>query len=87
VFDKETRFPNLKTKEDFVLWLKILQKNIKINSFDKILTSWRKLDGSLSSSVPQKLFDAFAVYHKYMKFNFFKSVYYVMCLSLNYLLK
>ena len=26
------QFPNLKTKEDFVLWLKILQKQIKIMS-------------------------------------------------------
>lgn len=80
-------FAPLKTKEDFVLWLKILEKNITIASIDEILTSWRKLENSLSSSTSQKIFDAFAVYNKYMKFNFFKSLYYVICLSINYLRK
>jgi teichuronic acid biosynthesis glycosyltransferase TuaG len=87
VFDKETRFPNLKTKEDFVLWLKILEKKIQIGSVDKILTSWRKLDGSLSSSIKQKLIDAFQVYSFYMGFNKIKSIYYVFCLSINSLKK
>ena len=87
MFDKDTRFPDLKTKEDFVLWLKILQKKIKIRSIDKILTSWRKLDGSLSSSIFQKLIDAYRVYNFYMKFNRIKSIYYVLCLSINFLKK
>ena len=87
VFDKEIRFPNLKTKEDFVLWLKILEKKIQIGSVDKILTSWRKLDNSLSSSIIQKLKDAFKVYNFYMGFNKIKSIYYVICLSINFLKK
>ena len=44
IIDDQTKFPNLKTKEDFVLWLKILQKNILIRSFNETLTSWRKTD-------------------------------------------
>ena len=87
IIDDQTKFPNLKTKEDFVLWLKILQKNILIRSFNETLTSWRKTDNSLSSSVIQKLIDAFKVYNYYMKFNFFKSCYYVICLSINFLRK
>ena len=87
IFDFETKFPNLKTKEDFVLWLKILQKNIILGSLDETLTFWRKLDNSLSSSVIQKLKDAFKVYNYYMKFNFIKSFYYVICLSINFLRK
>ena len=87
VFDRETKFPNLKTKEDFVLWLKILEKKIQIGSIDKILTSWRKLDNSLSSSILQKLIDAFKVYNVYMGFNKLKSIYYVFCLSINFLKK
>ena len=51
IIDNQTKFPNLKTKEDFVLWLKILQKNISISYFNQTLSSWRKLDNSLSSSV------------------------------------
>ena len=87
IFDSQTEFPNLKTKEDFVLWLKILQKNIILGSLDETLTFWRKLDNSLSSSVIQKIKDAFKVYNHYMKFNFIKSFYYVICLSINFLKK
>ena len=83
----DLQFPDLKTKEDFVLWLNILKYNIPIMSIDKTLSSWRKLDDSLSVSVLQKLFDAFKVYNKYMKFNFIKSLYYVLCLSINFLRK
>ena len=87
IFDPQTKFPNLKTKEDFVLWLKILQKNIFIGSLNETLSSWRKLDNSLSSSVLQKIKDAFKVYNYYMQFNFIKSFYYVICLSINFLKK
>ena len=80
-------FARLKTKEDFVLWLNILKKNIKIVSFKKNLMYWRKLDNSLSSSILQKLFDGFSVYNKYMKFNWIKSLYFLFHLSLNYLRK
>ena len=85
--DLDLKFVDLKTKEDFVLWLKILDKNIRLDSIDKPLTSWRKLEGSLSSSTIQKLFDAFLVYNKFMNFNLIKSFYYVFCLSINYLIK
>lgn len=80
-------FARLKTKEDFVLWLNILKKNIKIVSLKKNLMYWRKLDNSLSSSILQKLFDGFSVYNKYMKFNWIKSLYFLFHLSLNYLRK
>lgn len=80
-------FPSLKTKEDFVLWLSILQKNKKIYALDESLTLWRKLDNSLSSSVVQKLKDGFIVYNKFMKFNFIKSLFFLFFLSFNSLLK
>tara|TARA_B100000900_G_C20601728_1_gene725940 strand:+ start:8474 stop:9214 length:741 start_codon:yes stop_codon:yes gene_type:complete len=81
------KFPNLKTKEDFVLWLFILKKNITIGSLDKNLTNWRKLNNSLSSSVLQKLKDGFTLYNDYMKFNFFQSLWYLFILSVNSLKK
>ena len=80
-------FARLETKEDFVLWLNILKKNIKIVSLKKNLMYWRKLENSLSSSIVQKLFDGFKVYNKYMKFNWIKSLYFLFYLSLNYLRK
>jgi len=83
----DLQFPNLKTKEDFVLWLSILKKNIPIIAFNKNLSYWRKLDNSLSTSILQKLIDAYRVYNKHMNFNFIKSLYYVLCLSINFLKK
>jgi teichuronic acid biosynthesis glycosyltransferase TuaG len=87
ILSSKIRFPNLKTKEDFVLWLKILQLQIPIISLNKNLSSWRRLDDSLSSNNIQKLIDAFKVYNRFMNFNFIKSIYYVGCLSLNFLKK
>lgn len=87
VFEKQIEFPNIKTKEDFVLWIKILKLNIKIYGYKKNLTLWRKLDNSLSSSIYQKLKDGFWVYNKFMKFGLLKSLYFLFLLSLNSLLK
>ena len=87
LISKKCRFPNLKTKEDFVLWLSILKKNVVIGALNKNLTSWRKLDVSLSSSVMQKLKDGYRLYYNYMKFNFIKSFFYLIILSINSLRK
>ena len=87
IFINRLKFPDLKTKEDFVFWLSILKENINIIGLDENLTSWRKLNNSLSTSVLQKLVDGYNVYHKYMKFYFFKCIYYFLCLSFNYLRK
>ena len=81
------KFANLRTKEDFVLWLKLLQNNNKIYALDEYLTSWTNSPHSLSSSIFQKLFDGFKVYNKYMKFNTIKSLYLLICLSVNFILK
>ena len=81
------RFPDLKTKEDFVLWLKLISKNIKIYGLDKELTLWRKTSNSLSSSLFQKIIDGFRVYNVYMKYNIIKSLYYLLYLSINFLKK
>ena len=79
------KFPDLKTKEDFVLWLKILKNKNIFGAINKKLTSWRSLNNSLSSSIFQKLVDGFRVYYVYMNFNFIKSLYLLFCLSFNYL--
>ena len=87
LISKFCKFPNLKTKEDFVLWLLILKKNIIIGSVDRSLTIWRKLDSSLSSSIIQKLRDGFTLYNRFMRFNIFKSFFYLILLSVNSLRK
>ena len=83
IIDDDCCFADIKTKEDFVLWLKILNKNQKIIGLDKKLTNWKKLNNSLSSSVVQKILDGFLVYYRYMNFGIFKSLYYLLCLSIN----
>jgi len=87
IFSENCQFPNIKTKEDFVLWLKILKEKNIFGSLDKKLTYWRRSKNSLSSSIIQKLIDGFKVYYIYMNYNFFKSLYFLLCLSFNYLKK
>tara|TARA_B100001057_G_scaffold346860_1_gene348168 strand:+ start:3533 stop:4279 length:747 start_codon:yes stop_codon:yes gene_type:complete len=83
----EIKFANLRTKEDFVLWLKLLHSGNTIGALDEHLVHWRRTKNSLSSFFFQKMIDGFSVYYRYMKFNFLKSLYYLFVLSLNYLLK
>ena len=87
VIDNKIKFPKLTTKEDFVFWLMVLKKDFKFYAQDKFLTNWSDLENSLSSSTIQKLKDGFKVYNQYMNFNIIKSLYYLMCLSINYLKK
>ena len=87
ILTKGCLFVNLKTKEDFVLWLKILKKNIKIGGLQKNLMYWRKLSNSLSSSIIQRIKDGYSVYNKFMKFNLFRSLFFLFLLSINSLLK
>ena len=84
---KEKLFPNLKTKEDYVLWLNLSKKKLDIYGIDKDLVLWRKVKNSLSSSLIQKMKDGFLVYYKYMGYNFITSLFYLTRLSLNYLIK
>ena len=84
---KKDKFPNLKTKEDYLLWIKLSKKKIKMLGINETLVSWRQTNNSLSSSIIQKLKDAFLVYNHYLKFNFLKSLVLVFLLSINSLTK
>ena len=77
----EMKFPELKTKEDFVLWLSLAKKSVDLAGLDKPLMFWRQTPNSLSSSILQKLKDAFKVYYLYEKKNFFYSIFCVIRLS------
>tara|TARA_B100000963_G_scaffold241894_1_gene211637 strand:+ start:299 stop:1045 length:747 start_codon:yes stop_codon:yes gene_type:complete len=87
IIKTSTKFPQLVTKEDFVFWLTLLKKNYKFYAFDSNLTNWTDSKNSLSSSTIQRLTDGYKVYNHYMNFNIIKSIYYLICLSLNYLKK
>lgn len=88
IFDnKNFFFPNIKTKEDYVVWLKLSQSGVKMRGIKKNYSYWRKLDNSLSSSSIQKIFDGYKVYNKYLNYNFIKSLFYLFRLSINFLIK
>ena len=84
---KNLRFPNLKTKEDYVLWLEIAKNGKIIHALNTKLTQWRKSNNSLSSSVIRRLTDGYYVYRCYLKFNVIKSFYSLFVLSINFLTK
>ena len=87
IITSKIKFANIKTKEDYVFWLKIASKNNIIFGLRNNLTKWRRLDDSLSSSKLQKIYDGYLVYKKFMKFNLLRSIIYLVLLSFNYVLK
>jgi len=87
VLNEYFKFPELKTKEDYVLWLKLAKSGVVFHGIDVIYLKWRKLENSLSSSTFRKLIDGYKVYNKFLKFNFITSFFCLIRLSLNYLIK
>ena len=51
----EELFPPLKTKEDYVAWLKLTKKNINAYNFPHNLVIWNKTKNSLSSKFLSKI--------------------------------
>ncbi len=80
-------FPSLKTKEDYLLWLKLSKKGLIFYGISNALSYWKKTTNSLSSNVLQKMSDGFKVYFIYLNFGFFKSLFHLFILSINYLRK
>lgn len=82
----KNKFSSNKTKEDYAAWLKI-SKKIPIFGIKKYLLFWRKTKNSLSSNIYQKIIDAFDIYYNKEKFSLIKSLYSVIKLSFNFLVK
>ena len=80
-------FAQIKTKEDFVLWLKIAKKIKCIRGINKKLMYYRKTNNSLSSNKFFGIINGFKVYKIYMNYNFIKSLYFLFMLSFNYFKK
>ena len=87
ILKNKLKFPKIKTKEDFVLWLRILKDGTKIYAYKRNLVKWRKSENSLSSSSLQKIKDGYKVYNYYLNYNFIKSFYYLFILTFNYFKK
>ena len=84
---KKKLFPNLRTKEDYVLWLKILKSGIKIYPINKNLTIWRETENSLSSNFFQKMKDGYSVYRHYLKQSSWQSLISLLTLSFYFIKK
>ena len=80
-------FPNLKTQEDFALWLKFTRKKSKIMGINKYLSVWRDKPNSLSKNTIQKINDSFKVFYRLENKNILVSFYYLIILSINKLKK
>jgi len=80
-------FPKLKTKEDYVLWLRLSKRGFKFYGINKYYTYWMYLNNSLSSSIFQKMIDGYRVYRIFLKKSFYSSFYHLIILSLNFLKK
>jgi teichuronic acid biosynthesis glycosyltransferase TuaG len=81
-------FPHdIKTKEDYVFWLRIIRKSTFIQGLNKNLTYYRKTKNSLSSNIFINLYNGYNVYRKFMKYNFIVSCFCLFRLSINYLRK
>ena len=84
---KNRHFAKLKTKEDYVLWLKLAKDNFIFYPIKNTLTSWRSLKDSLSSSTVQKLIDGYFVYRTFLKQSVIRSLFSLLTLSINFLRK
>ena len=80
---KKNKFPEIKTQEDFALWLILIKKGLKFLPIKKVLSSWRRTDNSLSSNIMQKISDAFKVFYCIEKKNLIISIISVVILSIN----
>ena len=84
---KKFKFANLKTKEDYVLWLKLAQQGHIFFGLDEYLTYWKLTKDSLSSSIIRKFIDGYKVYRYYLKKGMITSFLSLINLSINYLKK
>jgi len=80
-------FVNSKTKEDYILWLKLSKQGYKFYALNQNLVSWKKTPGSLSSSIYQKLIDGYHVYRNHLGYSSIISFIKLIQLSYNYIKK
>ena len=84
---QKNKFIKIKTKEDYFLWLSIIKRIKVIYGLKSKLTSWRKLDNSLSSPILRRLIDAYLMYNLHNKNNFIINIFYTLRLSIYALIK
>ena len=86
---EKVKFSQMKegTKEDYLLWLKITKKIKFIYGLNQYLTLWRENKNSLSSSVTQKLLDAYRLYRAHLNYSFIFSILFTLRLAFYAIIK
>lgn len=82
----KNKFRNLKTKEDYELWLRISKKH-NIYPIKNYLTYYEVRENSLSSYQLNKIFNAYKIFKNYNNYKVFTSVYFVTRLYINAIIK
>ena len=83
---KKNNFRNLKTKEDYELWLR-LSHDFIFYGINKVLTTYRSRTNTLSSNQSNKIYNAFYIYNSLNNFNYLQSIYYTIRLYFNAFIK
>lgn len=79
---QKNKFPPLKTKEDYALWLR-LSKKMNLIPLKKILVFYRLREQSLSSKHFNKIFNAYRIFKKNVSRNPVIIIYFVIRLYIN----
>ena len=77
------KFRDLKTKEDYMLWLDLSKQGLKFFGLDKYFTFYRVRSGSLSGKHFVKLYSAFKIYFNYLNYNLIYSLGYTLRLYMH----
>ena len=78
---------DIKTKEDYALWLELSRKGEKFLCLSRSLVCWRSTPKSLSRPFLTKIVNGFKVYNKFEKKNLLMSLFLVINLGLHYIKK
>ncbi|QHI37443.1 Putative teichuronic acid biosynthesis glycosyltransferase TuaG [Kordia antarctica] len=70
--------PNIRKRQDWALWLKLIKKVGKAHSLEEPLAKYRVRDNSISSNKINLLKYNYAIYRKALKFGAFKSSLYLV---------
>lgn len=77
------KFTMDRTRQDTILWIKILKSGIKVATIDESLVRYNVRKNSISSNKFKAALKVFKVYSEYTGFKFFKIIQYFICYLLN----
>lgn len=70
-------------RDDYVYWLDIMQQGCVALGYSEILVDYRMRDDSMTASKTKMLKPQWKIYRKILKFNYFKSLFYLFTWGIN----